>query len=352
MDSAVLNSFAPDPFVPDPFAPQTFATDPFNDFFDFLQNGPNDNEFTIQAGMKLEVKKFDVRKNSKGDKTVLQTGKKYQFPKATDEDNESALSTIKIYDDFNQLINTETVVRSPHIIRSLQEVIARYPGINLDAEVVVISGQPWCLFHYYRELAEYGRQLSNKTAKDHVLFALNYMKTTFASDLIHYQNCMRSRGNRVGLDWERLWMAYRPGDLIFSKENDTVQVGRLIMLSRYNSLFSRFWDLQLETIVCTGSTMEYRRLDLRIPKYSGIKPFRDLKAYPLRYHPDHESIRRQLIERGKRLFHLQGVHQKYYRGNAKWARDPAPGKEDWYDEESGDYPFSKFQVLCKIFISC
>jgi hypothetical protein len=342
MDPSTLGPFAPDPFVSDPFAP-----DPFDNFFDFFPGSSNDIGFTIQAGMKLEVKKFDIRKNSKGDKTVLQTGKRYQFPKATDEDNESALSTIKIYDHLNMLINTETVVRSPHIILSLQKVIGKYPGINLDAEVVVISGQPRLLFHYHKELAQYGRQLSDKTAKEHVLFALNYMKTALASDLIHYQNCMSSRGNRVGLDWERLWMAYRPGDLIFSKENDTLQVGQLVRISKHDGIFSKTWKLTLETIACTESTMQYHELDLQISKYSGIKPFHELKTYPLQYHPDYESIRQQLVDRGKRLFRLQGLHQKHYRGNANWARDPAPGQEDWYEAGCGDYPFSKFQVMRK-----
>ena len=142
-------------------------------------------------------------------------------------------------------------------------------------------------------------------------------------------------------------MAYRPGDLILSKKNDALQVARLVTLQRAGGFFSKSWMLDLETIACAGSTMKYRKIQLNIRYYSGIKSFHDLEAYPLRYDPDHESINQKLIDRGKRLFRLQGPHQKYYRGNANWARDPAAGKEDWYEEGMDDYPFAKFQVFCK-----
>jgi hypothetical protein len=293
------------------------------------------------AGMKLELKNYDVRVDSKGEKIFLQTGKKYNFLDLEDDYHDSAIVVSKTYNAKNKVVGVEINIRSPHIVGALKDVIIQYPDISFDGKTVTISGPPHCLFHYHKELTEHGR-LFSETAKRHLLFALNYMKQTFASDLRHYKNCMQNQGSSGGLDWERLWMAYRPGDVIFCKDNHETFAGRLLRMTKYETLIWGEWTLELERIVCAGKKMEYDRCYININKYSGIKQFKDLDAYPLQYHPNQATIRKTFIKRGKRLFSLRGVHQRHYKGHARWARDPASDKEDYYDE--GNYPLTKFLV--------
>jgi hypothetical protein len=279
----------------------------------------------------LEVKTYDVRENSKGDRVILHTGKKSEFPQKYDKDHESALVVTKTYDKENDLIRTEIVIRSPHIQAALKKVVVWYPGLNLNSERVTLSGPPKCLFHYHKELANYGRSLQDRTYKEHLLFTLNYMKTAFASDLPHFQHCMANQD--PGLDFDRLWMAYRPGDLIFLKSDGKSMVGRLVEMNSAGFLF-RHWTLKLERIVCTGPKPTYSTFNFSISHYSGFKHFQDLSAFPLKYISNLDSVRRAIAKRGEKFFDLVGVSQRFYRGNARWAAD--------YDDD--EYSFRKFQV--------
>jgi hypothetical protein len=312
------------------------AEDPFA-FIDWAASSNNEN--ATKLGLKLELKTYDVRDNSKGDKVVLQTGKKVEFPKKLEKDHESAMVVTKTYEK-NELVRTEVVIRSPHIKTALKEAIVNYPGLDLDAEKVTLSGSPKCLFHYRKELQAYGRRLQDQIAKDHLVFALNYMRTAFISDIPHYTSGMANRSRGPGLDFDRLWMAYRPGDLIFVRSKGESSVGRLVRMTKAGFLWRR-WDVELERVVCIGGKLEYSTFEPSISSYAGFKHFQDLDVFPLQYHPEYHSIRKAMVERGRKFFSLRGVHQRYYQGNARWASDPPPGKADFYED---DHPFVRFQV--------
>lgn len=313
------------------------AEDPFA-FIDWTASSDNGN--ATKAGLKLELKTYEVRDNSKGDKVVLQTGKKVEFPKKLEKDHESAMVVTKTYDKNKELVRTEVVIRSPHIKAALKEAIVNYPGLDQDAEKVTLSDSPKCLFHYRKELQAYGRQLQDQTAKDHLIFALNYMRTVFVSDIPHYTSSMTNRSRGPGLDFDRLWMAYRPGDLIFVRSKAESGVGRLVSMTQEGFIWCR-WVVKLERVVCIGDELEYSTFGHTISSYSGFKHFQDLDVFPLQYHPEYHSVRKAMIERGRKFFALRGVHQRYYQGNARWASDPPPGQADFYED---DHPFVKFQV--------
>jgi hypothetical protein len=311
-----------------------------------MSGAHNFGNYETGAGNKLELRKYDVRVDSKGERILLQTGKKYDFHDVEDDGRESAMVVINTYTQKNSLTNVELIIRSPHIITALREVIDFYPDINFEGETVVTSGPAYFLFHYHKELVSYGNNLvpndQGETAKSHINFVLQYMKNTFASDLEHYKHGMLHRGSSAGLDWERLWMAYRPGEIILCRDNNGISAGRLVKMTQRNYFLSGYWELQLERVVCTGPKMAFGLFDVTISKYSGLRCLEDLRAYPIQHHHEHETVRKKLIERGQKLFDLCGVHQKYYRGHAGWARDPAPGKEEYYEE--GEYPITKFHV--------
>ena len=312
--------------------------------FEFISDNDSDVGSEISmAGMTLELKKFDVRVDSKGEKTMLHTGIKYDFVSCEEYSRNSAITVTKSYNEKNNLLKTEMVIWSPYIVVAMKEVIVRYPDIDFNGETIVIIGPPRCLFHYREELAEYSDQHELQVVKSHIEFALGYMKTTLASDIYHYTNCMLNRASNGGLDFERLWMAYRPGDIIYCKEDKERFCGRLYRMSKREGHFYSHWTLQLETIICAGTKMEYGTLYIHTNRYVGLRRLSDLRVYPLKYHREQASIRENLRKRGEQLFNFRGVHQRYYRGHALWARDPPPGQGGYYSEED-EYPKTKFQV--------
>ncbi len=315
------------------------TSDPFQ-FFDWDAFVTSSENGTVrEAGSKLELKSYDIRENSKGDKIPLQTGKTTDFRAKLDKDYDSAMVVTKTYYSDKTLKQTELVIRSPYIRTALKSVVKKYPGMNLMEDKITIIGPPKCLFHFRKELLAYGRQLRDKIATQHVAFTLNYMRTALADDTSHYANCIAKHRGSPGLDFDRLWMEYRPGDLIFVKSKGISRVGRLVGMTCNSGVFWRRWLLELERIICDGSELNYFVEEVQISRYDGFKHFKDLDAFPLRYHPERESVKQAMIKRGKEFQALRGIQQRFYRGAARWASD----RKNALDEDE-DFHYEKFQV--------
>lgn len=55
----------------------------------------------------------------------------------------------------------------------------------------------------------------------------------------------------------------------------------------------------------------------RVDKFNGVKYFRDLPVFPLKYHEKEAEIKATLLERGKKFVALQGQNYKAHKGVAK-----------------------------------
>ncbi|CAG8289292.1 unnamed protein product, partial [Penicillium salamii] len=55
---------------------------------------------------------------------------------------------------------------------------------------------------------------------------------------------------------------------------------------------------------------------LRVAKFRGSKPIEALEAFPLHQHPNHEQVRKDLIERGQKFRGLAGSHVRHCKGSA------------------------------------
>jgi hypothetical protein len=302
------------------------------------------NTSAPESGSKLELRTYDIRENSKGDKVPLETAKTIEFRNKADKDYSSAMVVTKTYHTNGTLKQIELVIRSPHIKTAMMSVIKQYPGMNIADEKITIIGQPRCLFHFRKELLTYGRGLRDRTATEHLAFALNYMQTALADDIVHHKNCIAKHSESPGLDFKRLWMEYRPGDLIFVKSTSVSWVGRLTNMRHFGFLFEK-WVVSLERIMWQGEALYYFAEEVLIYGYVGFKCFQDLPAFPLKYHHDHQSITKKLVDRGNRFLALKGVHQRFYNGTARWASDR---KSDLDNDEDCHFEMYKVRSRQKI----
>jgi hypothetical protein len=147
------------------------------------------------------------------------------------------------------------------------------------------------------------------------------MYDTLQEEISTYFNLMESPGIEPGLPFLSLWMAYRPGDLIYSKSNGVDRVYQLHSMTRCECLvpFCRKsrWELALHEIEYNGADFGYHNTLVYIDPYEGHIPLKDLKAFPLRHHPNQRTISELLFARGKRFVELLGVHFLSYDGVAE-----------------------------------
>ena len=291
------------------------------------------DDSTEVPGLNCEVKVYEARFNSKGERVPLQVGVERAVKPPIDKDHNSALVLTRFYKkdlEVESIDYTELEIKSPHIKKALREVIGEYPGVDLNANRVVIKNLPKCFFHYHHELTAYGSSLDDAVATQHLIFALEYMFRTLRDQLVNYYNFIESLSfNGPGLEFENLWMAYRPGDLIYVKEEGSYWAGRLKDMSRGVSM----WSLKLEIIDTDGKRLGHRYEYAYIRRCENCRKLQDLRAFPLIYHSDAELIRKMLIARGARFVSLMGLHHCSFSGKATTPDDKAV-ERDVEDEKA------------------
>lgn len=305
-------SYVPD--IPDPFA---FAKAQIDD----TENVP---------GLICEIKTYEARYDSRGDQVVLQVGKRRDLDDdEEDRDHDSALVLTRFYDHHENLDYTQLEIRSPHVIAALREVIVEYPGINLhSSKKITIPGLPKCFFHYREELNAYGLALQDPIAIQHLVFALGYMYQTLHNEIISYFHLMVTPTSAPSLAFVDLWMAFRPGILIYSKISRCCEVDHVGKVRRLKSMTrcectkrnceASKWRLKIEHIDYDGTNFGFSEdVYWTILPYQDYKRIDQLPLFPFEFHPDKEALSRALVARGKKFVGLQGVHHRYYEGTAK-----------------------------------
>ena len=88
----------------------------------------------------------------------------------------------------------------------------------------------------------------------------------------------------------------------------------------------------------TFFSLKYRFLDydrvkhseagifLRILKYRGSKLIKELEAFPIYHHPNHEQIYKDLIKRGQKFYDLASSYTQHYNRSVFFMKNGKPIK--------------------------
>ena len=276
------------------------------------------NQPSKREGAKCELRTYESRYNTRGELILLQSGCRTELGAETDSSCEAALVLTRFYDISKELLSTRLDIQSPHIKTAMREVVRSYPEVNINSSGhILIFDKPRCLFHYRSELEAYASMLQDQIAQDHVAFCLRYMKNSLRREMISYQNSMQEKKVIPGLEFQDLWMAFKPGALLYQKLKDVDVICRLKKMHEMKPFqVPPFWELTTEVLMCWGRRFEYIHEDVRISHYDGYKPLRELKIFPLEYHQQQESIKATLLQRGEKYVSLRGIHHCSYEGLA------------------------------------
>jgi predicted Zn-dependent protease with MMP-like domain len=306
-------------------------------------------EHPENLGEICELHVYETRFNSKGEEVVLQVGAKEDLDLEEIRSPDVALVLMRNYDEFKALKDTTLEIRSPYIKKAMADVIGDYPGVDIGTSgILKIYGKPHCLFHYRNELYAYAQASDDEDVKEHITYLLRYMRQALRKEITSYETHMEANAENPGLDFDNLWMAFRPGDLLYHTINGEGQVCRLksigIQLDPKRPIrYAKYWNVECEIINCDGEDFIYSWDSTSIFTYDGYRSLCDLNIIPLRLHKDQLHIRESLLARGKRFLALLGVHHRNYRGTARFF------KEVDYDD---DVMYETLEVSGSCFIHC
>ncbi|KAK4497851.1 hypothetical protein PRZ48_010506 [Zasmidium cellare] len=281
-------------------------------------------------GELCEFHSYDAFRDKRGETTILQSGHRGQMLFETQRSHDVALVLTRYYDEERTLEDTELEIKSPYIKAALRKVVRRYPGMNISgSRNIVISGEPRCLFHYRNELRDHAIRSTDGNVVEHMSMCLTYMTRRLQKEILAFNTLMKVGPEKAGIDSEYLWMAFRPGILVYSNQGGVERIYKLVDIQIFrgrrplrNAVFRGGWHLDVLRIESDGNAIGHVRDSLHIKPYDGYKPLRELECYPLQYHPDPARVKRDLIARANKYLSLLGIHFRMYRGPKKLSSKP------------------------------
>lgn len=278
------------------------------------------------AGIDCELKRFSSTHNSKGDEIKLEAESMNNLKVEKERSISSALTLTQYWDQDKSVGRKELMIRSPYMKAALKAVVPAYRDFQVHLKHILIIGEPRCLFHFRDEFRMYCANLQDQTALSHVLFLMKYMCWELATQISLYRDNMIVDRGAESLNYQCLWMAFRPGDLVYApaKVHEDEQIYRLISMEYKEGFFSTFepiWSVKALCIVSDDNKFREYEVNFRIDQFNGIRQLRTLPIFPLKYHPEATHIQAQLLDRGKKFCSLHSSHYRQYNGVAKLVDD-------------------------------
>jgi hypothetical protein len=209
---------------------------------------------------------------------------------------------------------------------AIKAVIPAYQGHDISTRHIVLRDEPRCLFHYRTELQAYGTTLEDRDAAEHVFYLLRHLQNTLWMEMYNFSAFMEDPSLIPSLDFINLWMAFRPGDLIYTPDNAPSKFAgqgrayRFVEMERCRcdvpACPNSEWTLTLDGITSDGVMIGHRREKVAIQPYDDFRQLQELPAFPLKYHPDEQDTRQRLVARGAKFVQLHGYHYRRYSGIA------------------------------------
>ncbi|KAF3760466.1 hypothetical protein M406DRAFT_47189 [Cryphonectria parasitica EP155] len=281
--------------------------------------------------MKCEFKHLD-RKFDSEDKPYFLERKKEDIDKGEKKDWWQLFSfcVVRRYDSEGDLDETCLYVNPQPLRQLLKEVIGNYPSDPIDVDDVQIASPYHSLFHYRKELKEVGLKRfeaeGDTESADQLRLLLDWINTNFELEIAAQERCLSSDSKAIAYD--KLWTLFAPGTIVHAKVQNQDRAFR-IQDYWYDSDDDEQPGLNLNTrfVDYDGDTFGYRRLDLHIPKYTGVREISSDAARPLQFTDNVDEIRETLLARGKRFQKLaSGQNFMQYKGIALKRHPQSPGK--------------------------
>ena len=275
-----------------------------------------DTELKIDAGTISDAKNlYESKPDEHGQSTWVD-----KYPDDIEEAAENAetaryallIRNKKSYDGRKKLQMHSIVVQSPLLKLALGGILKDYPGITTTLDRLTFDAPFKPFVHRWSNLVDALKDEKDEKTKDHLELLHRIMEAELKDDLKARDDFIV---NKV-ITWDTAWMIFEPGTIVFSRNGKQDRAFRLKSGSNVETRYGEAYALDCEQIDWDGETFGFASNRLHINAYQGTSPITQLSAYPLKYHPDLDKVKNELVERGRAFERLSGYHYKHYKGVA------------------------------------
>ncbi|KAI1388101.1 uncharacterized protein F4822DRAFT_302239 [Hypoxylon trugodes] len=234
-------------------------------------------------------------------------------------------------------------IHSPHVQYVLRTLIRYYPGFNVQ-ENEIFCIYPFAeIFHYWSDLQRVKGDLlggcgevnvRNPDIGSEVIIKNSPLLCEHLCTLLDAPPIQNVYGNIVGPElnlhskdlatYDLLWLLFKPGEIVFMRIMNKLS-GFVVMNITYepkdgesvsplsNQDPSDRWKITLWNLGYKNKMLRRQSFYTAINRFYGEKLISDLIVFPIKSTPSYETLKGQLIERGKRYYSLICSEQSHMR---------------------------------------
>ncbi|KAJ9627686.1 hypothetical protein H2203_002898 [Taxawa tesnikishii (nom. ined.)] len=216
----------------------------------------------------------------------------------------------RIIDSKGRHVATEVDIKSQALAEVLIEINRDVEGLSLRKTPAVAD--PSLFFHSRFALRDRLGQEKARNEPDHALVtdistALEYIQADHGGNIENFDSLVASKQ----ITWDLMWALLAPNCLLYHWHELTEQHQVLLCRSikkRERMDRSIYWHVQCDIVADDGIKfgMAKEPLALEIDEYEGARNIEDLSVFPLSFAKDPDSIRKELIARGKKYVAMAG----------------------------------------------
>lgn len=220
----------------------------------------------------------------------------------------------KCYDGRKKLEMHSLVVQSNKLKNLLGQVFKWYPGLMTNLEKVKFSPPFEPFVHRWEQFAKAREEETDEVTKKHVELLWGILEAELHDEI-------REKNDHVAngvVSFDKIWTIFEPGVHIFGKDEAGNERVYRLKEGHYaqNECLGTYYHLNVEYVDFDGNRFGVGTKAIPVTAFAGTHDITGLQAFPLNFHPEAESVRERVTERGHIFEQLKGYHFKHYEGLA------------------------------------
>jgi hypothetical protein len=202
-------------------------------------------------------------------------------------------------------------IQSPILLAALRDIVAK-EGIHLELSETLMVKEPFrALYFCHDEITALHRSTPDHSA---LKLQLQLLLKVMADIFVNVRKPVRQL-QAAGLINFRLAWTYFPKDcIVYCPGKDAERLYKIVNTSYQCEPKPPRLMMEAREIAFDGSDYVWQKVAFGMSPWEGNKPVTELQYYPLEFHPDPESVKKRIGERGARVLDYQGLRYCMYTG--------------------------------------
>ncbi|KAK3358144.1 P-loop containing nucleoside triphosphate hydrolase protein [Lasiosphaeria hispida] len=213
--------------------------------------------------------------------------------------------------------NYHVEIRSQNLSGILSEIHRDAQGVSFPPVITLDEEELKLLYHARPALSDRLKEARDKKDEDLVFELVSLLEFTNEHFDRVTSDLRELPPNHITFD--HLWTLFPPNTVVYT----TDKLKQVKLIRAKSSFYKKHQDgsisfyLSVDYLDSDGRHVAYVWPQMiQINSFQGSIPIQQIQAYPLRLHPECESLRKSLALRGEKILSLHGRHFQEYKGHA------------------------------------